>query len=379
MPSHKAVTEAAANKFKEPESGQIDHFDRQYPGLALRVSCGGRKSWVYLCRIGGKQKRFTLGLFPAELGVAEAHDAWRKMRDQVRAGRTPIIEGGSESFRSVFEEWIKRDQADNRSVGVVRGMFVKDVLPSWAHRPIGSIGRRDALAILDAVTDRAAPITANRLHAYLRRMFRWAIGRGLITTNPIEGLPKPSNESKRDRVLTDAELVKVWNAAEEMGYPYGPALQLLILTGARLNEIGQLRWSEIGADSIELPGERTKNEQPHSIPLSTAAREIIAALPRIDGSQFVFTNTGTVPINAWGRAKARLDERGNIAAWTLHDLRRTMATGLQKLGTPLQVTEAILNHVSGSRAGIVGVYQRHDYAGEKRAALEAWGNYIVDM
>ena len=160
---------------------------------------------------------------------------------------------------------------------------------------------------------------------------------------------------------------------EQIGFPYGPAVQLLILTGARQMEVGKLRWDEIGTDSIELPGDRTKNGEPHSIPLSSAARGIVAKLPRVANSPYLFHGRGNTPVNGWAVAKKRLDELANIPAWTIHDLRRTMATGLQKLGTPLQVTEAILNHVSGSRAGIVGVYQRHDYAEEKRAAFRKLG------
>src|SRR5262249_51455814 len=151
-------------------------------------------------------------------------------------------------------------------------------------------------------------------------------------------------ENKRDRVLSDAEMVKVWNAAERLGLPYGPAFQLLILTGARREEVGQLRWSEIEGDTIKLNGARTKNGKPHLIPLSSAARVVLDRLPRILGSEFVFTFSGHVSISGWSKAKRDLDDLAGVADWIIHDLRRTCATGLQKLCTPLQVTEAILGH-----------------------------------
>src|SRR5262249_28419243 len=174
----------------------------------------------------------------------------------------------------------------------------------------------------------------------------------------------------------DAELTKEWLGAGELGFPYGPAIQLLILTGARRDEIGRLRWHEIVDDTISLDGIRTKNGEPHVIPLSTAARGVFDHIPRI-GSDFVFSKSG---LSGWAKPKARLDSLAPLGTpWRIHDLRRTTATGLQKLGTPLQITEAILGHTAGSRAGVVGIYQRHDYADEKRAALEAWGAHVTDL
>lgn len=389
MPSHKTLTTAAVDKLKAPKQGQIDHFDRSFPGLALRASCGGRKSWVYVYRVGGTQRRFTIDTYPA-LSVAGAHDAWRKARDLVQGGRDPAVAAAAPSatdFSGVFDEWLKRDQAGNRSAETVRKKLEKDVLPAWQHRQIAGIGRRDVLNLIDAIVDRGAVIQARRIQAYLHRLFKWAVGRGIIEINPLADLPKPGSERQRDRVLIRSggstnpyeELLAVWRAGEQAGYPYGPAVQLLILTGARRQEISGLRWSEISGDIIELDGSRTKNGVKHTIPLSAPARAIIDSLPRVAGSEFLFTNDGATSIASWGRAKARLDEIVDIAPWTIHDLRRTTATGLQKLGTPLQVTEAVLGHTGGSRAGVVGIYQRHDYLAEKRSALEAWGAHVISL
>jgi integrase len=378
----RALTDAAVQRLKPPASGQVDCFDQGYPGLALRMSYGGGKTFVYFYRLGGRLRRLTLGTYPA-ITLAEAREAWRKARHDVQAGRDPArirsAGNGTTDFQGVFEEWLKRDQPNKRSVGVVRQQIERDVFPYWQHRQIADINRRDILDVIDAIVDRGAPISARRIQARLHRLFRWAVGRGIIETNPLADLPRPGEDKRRDRVLKDDELIRVWNGAEQLGWPYGPAFQLLILTGARREEIGKLRWCEIVDGAIALDGDRTKNGEPHKIPLSTAAGTVIAQLPRIAGSEFVFTFSGHVPLSGWSQAKRQLDDLATVTNWVTHDLRRTCATGLQKLGTPLQVTEAILGHTAGSRAGVIGIYQRHDYANEKRAALEAWGAHVLAL
>lgn len=377
----RALTDAAIKRLKPPPKGQVDIFDKGYPGLALRLSYGGNRSWVVFYRHGGRLRRLKLGTYP-DLNLADAREAWRKARGDAQAGRDPsrvrLAGAGATDFAGVAKEWLQRDQAKNRRVHVVARMIERDALPAWGHRQIASIGRRDVLDVIDAIVDRGAPIMARRVHAHLHRLFKWAVGRGIIESNPLADLPKPGSETKRDRVLTDEELVAVWNACENLPWHFGNALRLLILTGARRDEIGHLSWSEIVGDEIRLGGSRTKNSQPHIIPLSVPALAIIEGLPRTKDSPFVFA-AGIKPIAGWTPIKDRLAKLVGIAPWRIHDLRRTAATGLQKLKTPLQVTEAILGHTAGSRAGIVGIYQRHDYAEEKRAALEAWGAHVVGL
>jgi integrase len=171
-------------------------------------------------------------------------------------------------------------------------------------------------------------------------------------------------------------LAKIWAGCDDIG-PFGAAARLLILTGARREEITQLRWSEIDGNTIRLEGARTKNGDPHDVPLSAPARELLNSMPHIGA--FVFTYSGTKPMNGWSQPKITLDQVSNVSDWRVHDIRRTVATGMQKLGIPLQVTEAVLGHTSGSRAGVVGIYQRHDFADEKRAALEAWGEHVTAL
>lgn len=200
-------------------------------------------------------------------------------------------------------------------------------------------------------------------------------------------MPKsaPSSEQARDRVLSDDEIRTVWRALESIGWPFGEIGKLLLLTGARRDEIATGTWSEIDLERElwTIPGSRTKNREAHGIPLSDAAVDILKGLPHIDSKPgYVFTTNGRTPVSGFSKAKDAIDaairEGGDEAYphWTIHDLRRTVATNLQKLGVRLEVTEAILNHVSGSRAGIVGVYQRHAWTDEKRAALAAWARRL---
>jgi integrase len=385
------ITNAVLERLKPPAVGQVDYFDSAYPGLALRITAKGVKSWTYFGRVHGKIKRATLGRSP-DLSLAKARRKAGETADAMRQGIDPAAAKRAQraavrdNFEGVLTEWLKRDQAENRSHAEVKRLIERETLPAWRGRLMSNITRRDVLDCIDAVVDRGSPIMARRLHAHLHRLFRWSVGRGIITANPMEGMEKPGSETQRDRVLSDAELASVWRAAEKVGWPFGPVVRLLILTGARRQEIGGLRWEEIFGDKIELSGSRTKVGEAHTIPLSTVALDLIATLPRIGNSAYLFTTTGKTPVSGWTRSKALLDKAiiefndgRALSDWRLHDLRRTVATGLQRLGVGLQVTEAVLGHVGGSRAGIVGVYQRHEYAEEKKAALEAWGRFVQDM
>jgi len=306
---------------------------------------------------------------------------------------------------AVAAEWLKRDQAGNRSHDEVKRIIERDVLGAWGGRRIQEITRRDAIELIDAIADRGAVMMARRVQTHLHRLFRWALARGSVDASPVIDLPKPGRLVKRDRVLTDDELARIWAAAEAVGWPFGQVVQLLILSGARRSEIGQLEWREVDLDAgvLRIDGARTKNGEAHDIPLSPAAVDIMNALPRIadaDGNQVqhVFTTTGASPVSGWSRAKLALnnndlklrreeaEEAGEdpiavepLAEWRLHDLRRTVATGLQRLGQRLEVVEAVLGHVSGSRGGIVGIYQRHTFADEKHVALVAWAEHVANI
>jgi integrase len=194
--------------------------------------------------------------------------------------------------------------------------------------------------------------------------------RGTVTANPFTNLPV-APAVKRERVLSDSEVADIWQATGEPG-PFNGIVRMLLLTGQRCNEVAGMTWAEISADlaTWTIPGARAKNR----IPLSAQAQGLIRNLPQ--NSEWIFPGLRG-PFRGFTRAKATLDSRSGVAGWRLHDLRRTCATGLQRLGIRLEVTEAVLGHVGGSRAGIIGVYQRHTYEAEQREALDAWGRHIA--
>ena len=337
MPTHTTITDAAATKFKLPAKDYVDHFDASHPGLALRVRKSGLRVWTYFFRLKNGhvvQRRMSLGPFPS-VGVAEAHDAWRKARDMVQAGRDPTVADSklpAKSFEGVFEEWLQRDQIakGNKTATSICNRFRNHILPAWQGRLITDIDRRAALAVIDTIADTGKVIMARRVFGHLHRMFVWCVGRGIIETNPLQHAEKPGSETSRERVLTDAELVKVWNAADDLGPSFRDAFRLLVLTGARRTEISALRWDELTDGVIHLEGDRTKNGQPHNIPLSSVARKVMTLTKR--HQTYVFPGEFGGSITNWRTSKQKLDAVSGVTGWTIHDLRRTVATGLQSLG-----------------------------------------------
>jgi integrase len=259
-------------------------------------------------------------------------------------------------------------------------------------RALDAIGRRRGRKDGRAGTPLRGAAMAGRTAAYGRAAFAWAVKRGAVHTNPFAALPVRKGIAKRERVLSDLEIGEIWRAAGKASVPFGPIIRLLILTGQRRGEVAGMTWGEISDDLTiwTLLGERTKNGATHTVPLSALARDLLkTALPdRRGGRELALPGAvGKFPFAGWSKAKAALDNAilaaraadANLAPltpWNVHDLRRTVATGLQRIGVRLEVTEAILNHISGSRGGIAGVYQRHDWAAEKRAALDAWAAHV---
>ena len=388
------LTDAAVKRLKPPAKGQVDVFDRGYPGLALRMSYGGTRSWIYFARVGGRLVRHPLGTYPA-MGVAAAREAWRAAREQVQAGKAlprttrkrkaadaagPIEH--RDAVENVVRDWLRRDQAGNASHNEVARIMARDVVPEWRGRLITSISRRDVIELLDGIVDAGKVAKARNVHAHLHRLFAWSVGRDVIAANPMAEMDKPGAAVERDRVLSDSEVAALWRAALAIGYPFGPIAQVLMLTACRRSEVAELRRDEIDAEAacLRLSGARTKNGEPRTVPLTPLAWRILTSGPRIAGSGYVFTTTGRTPVSGWSKCKAMLDRECRFnEPWRLHDLRRTAATGLEGLGVPLPVTESILGHTAGSKAGIVGIYQRHQYEAEKRLALGKWSNHILNL
>ncbi len=413
------LTTAAVERFKAAPGVRTEYFDKLLPGFALRVSGpspsnpAGAKSWVVFYRFGGKLRRDTIGKWPI-LELGEAQEKARKLLAAVSENRDPHPPAqATNTVEEVVDEFMKRHMAAHqRSLSYVtetRRIFDSLVLPRWRGRALQDISRRDVLELLDLIADgrassrtervgKRAPIMANRALATLRVFFRWVAGRGLIDTSPVLNIPRPAAENPRDRVLSDDEIVAFWNGCESLGWPFGSLFRLLLLTAQRRDEVGNMTWLEVDLEGgvWTLPRERAKNDRAHEVQLPRLALEILAAAPRIDGSQFIFTTTGQRPASGFSKAKQRLDTRmaqvlteelakgdagkdkiaTGVPAWTLHDLRRTAATGMASLNVPPHVVDRILNHVSGTIRGVAAVYNRHAYLEERKAALEAWGRHV---
>jgi integrase len=250
----------------------------------------------------------------------------------------------------------------------------QNLVARWGNQPLTSITRKQLRDMLDQLVDNDTPMLANRVHSVTRKLFGWAVEHEIIAVSPLVGLNAPAEEKSRDRILTDQELRAVWQAAGQLGV-YGSLVRLLILTGQRRGEIAGLMWSDLDKRLISLPRHRVKNDRAHEVPVSPQAVVLIEALPR-DSERYALSLRGGL-MNGFGKLKARLDKACGVADWTLHDLRRTAASGMARLGVGLPVIEKVLNHTSGSFAGVVGIYQRHDFAAEKRAALDAWGKHVA--
>lgn len=395
------LTTAAVEKIRPPATGRLEIFDTLMPGFALRVTDKGRKSWSVMFRLHGKLCRMTLGTYPV-LKLAGAREAARDALKAVQAGRDPRGERAAKAARkadtvkTVVADFIeKHAKRHTRSWAESERIFEHDVLPAvtgvdtrpWGDRPIGEIGQRDVIELLDGYEDR--PYMGNRVLAAVRKLFNWSASRGIVEAVPaFNGLAAP--EQHRDRPLTDAEIRNVWKAAHR--YPFGAVVRLLLLTGQRRAEVGGMRWSEVDLDAKvwTIPPERAKNGVRHEVPLSPAAIELLEGVPRHKATEKIpdptvfSTTSGAKPVSGFSKAKTEidkaagfLDEEGKpvegARPWRLHDLRHTVGTGLQVLRIPADTIGAILNH---KKVGITQRYLHHDYAEEKRAALDAWANRL---
>lgn len=373
--------------------------DGALPGFYLVVQPAGGKSWAVRYRADGKPKKLTLGPYP-RMPLTEAREAARAAMRAVAEGRDPAgdkqaakaeaPEAQATRFSAVATDYIERyAKPRNRSWRETESFLTRtlDATDRWQDRDVRSIGRKDVLNALDAVVARGATIHANRLFAALRRFFAWTVERGILDASPMAGLKPPSPEVSRDRVLTDGELAAAWKAAEQIGYPFGPVVQLLILTGQRRSEVLEAEWREFDLDTATwtIPRSRAKNDRAHVVPLAPQAVEILRRLPCVgQRPRLLFSTTGTTPFSGVSKATDRLQALATAslpaddepAPWRIHDLRRTFASGCARLGVPVHVVEKALNHVSGTHSGIVGVYQRHEYGEERRRAMELWAVHL---
>jgi integrase len=361
-------------------------FDEALPGFGIRLRAGGKRTWIAQYRLGTKQRRLSLGNAQA-LDAEEARKLARKALSSAHLGNDPqeqkteIRSRAAVTLGVVAESYLARAEQRLKPASFVE---VKRYLRSaWAplhEAPIYKVSRADVSARLGEILRDHGPYSANRARAALSKMYAWAIGEGIPTENPVIGTNRPADEIARDRVLSDHELRAVWRHAGEGDY--GDIIRLLILTGERREEVGGMRWQEINGDWA-IPGERTKNGLAHDVPITPPMREILDARVRMGERELVF-GSGTGGFSGWSKGKAALDKRlegseQQMPDWRLHDIRRTFATRISDLGVLPHVVESMLNHVSGHKRGVAGIYNRSPYAAERRAAMNLWSEFIMAL
>ena len=400
MPSIRLTAKTVEN-IKPPAKGRIEYWDAALPGFGLRVTEKGAKSWTMLYRVKRRQRRAMLGRYPI-VPLAEARERARAVLRDIDNGSDPAAAKAEERrreadlFQAVAAEFIaKHAKPNNRTwqrqdTDIKREFLGTKEEPLWRDRPIAGIAKGDILEVLDRIAERTSPRRANRYLALIKKLFNWCAERGYVETSPAANIKPLAKEVSRDRVLSDDELRLVWRCCEAIGWPFGPLFQLLILTAQRLGEVSLMRWRELDLDNgmWSLPSETVKNGVANEVSLSPTAVAILSSLPNVGQHGFVFPalNGSANPVSGFSRAKRRLDkeiaaalvkaDHPLIPPWILHDLRRTAASRMAQLGIAPHVIEKVLNHVTGSLAGVAGVYNRFGYGPEKRNALETWAAHL---
>jgi integrase len=397
MPTRK-LTDLFVDRVKPPAKGRETYFDAAFGGLALRVTANGAKSWGLFYRVKGRQRLLTIGSYPP-IKPTQARTEAQAALDRVRLGIDPADEKRArrdlrtpetDTFGAVARDYLERHLRANRrpaTYAETKRILDRDELRRWASRPIASISRGAVMDLIDEIIARDAGIMANRTLAALRALFNWAVEKERLAASPIGRMKLPTQERARDRVLTDQEIRWLWQACEEIGEPFGPLCRLLLLTAQRRDEVAAMTWPELDLDKAvwTIPRHRTKNDRAHEVQLSGAALAVLRSLNHTKGIELVFTTTGETAVSGFSKVKLRLDaamvaQKGEtVPPWTLHDLRRTAASGMARLNFPPHVVDKTLNHVSGAIRGLAAVYNRHAYIDERRAALEAWGRYVEGL
>lgn len=364
------LTELSIKALKPRENGHKILYDTLIPGFGCRITKNGVKS--YILTHGRQRRRITIGRVGL-VSLQNARGEARRILAGVTLGKTLPT---STSWRLASEEYLA--QIKNKRRANTHANYTQFLSRfKFGETKLSDITTRDIERVLDKLSDR--PTTRYCCFRILVQFMKWAYRRRYLDHNPTDRIDPPERYKNRERILTDEELVKVWRACGDD--TYGRIVKLLILTGQRRGEIAQLTPEMVQGDVLHFPEWLTKNSRPHQCPLTPMARALLLPLPTSSVGP-IFVVSGSLlqrSFCGWSKAKTDLDNRSGVPNWTLHDARRTFASGLQRLGVRLEVIEALLNHVSGTKAGVVGIYQRYNFEPEKRAAMELWNNHIQKL
>ena len=393
-----ALTDLSIQKLRAPATGQIEVFDAKAPGLSVRVGSSGAKSFFLTFRVKGdrRRRRGKLGRYP-DMSLSSARAQRIEKLAIANRGTDPFVSPGprdasAAKFDACVERFIAQyvlptSKTPENPIRILRNEFVA----AWGDRDVRRITKADVVKLLQAIRERGAPVAANRALARIRKLFNWLItqdAHALLEVSPCTGVKSLVKERSRERVLTDAELGRLWLAADALGYPYGAYFKLLAILGQRRTEIASMRWADIDgilghAALWRIPSRTTKNGEPHVLPLPRAVVDILRACPRIMESPFVFPSAHHAGkhLSGFTKWKTKLDGQAHLSDWTPHDLRRTQASVAPALGISEIVLEQIHNHKlpKGQVSDSARVYMRYRYVDEMRRALDTYAAHIAKM
>ncbi|WP_265562804.1 tyrosine-type recombinase/integrase [Sphingomicrobium arenosum] len=383
------ITKRSVDALEHPVPGRV-LWDDRLAGFGVKPNPNGRKAYLYQYRMGGRDtptRTITLGYHGEGLTADQARQlaseiAWKRANgiDEQQERKAKTAGGSDLAFDNYVEFFADRYLArkwERRGAEAAR-LLRREAKPHFQATKISDIHKRDVTALLDKLE--ARPGIATNTAAAMRRMFNWAIERGDLESSPMDRIALPAKPPSRSRFLDDSEIAALWRATRAIDHPIMSLTRFLLLTGQRRDEASHIRMCEIDEDTMEwnLPATRTKNKKPHTVPLSNLAREEVFAMRNEGG--YLFSVNGERPIQNWSYWKPRLSklvdtEAGRLLApWKVHDIRRTVATGMQRIGVATDVIEAFQNRAT--RTGVAEVYQRHDYAEEKAQAAALWDDHI---
>jgi len=372
------------------DARQTEYRDERSPGLTLIVG-KNRRTWSLTYTAGhGQRRRVSLGLYP-EVSLADARRKAEDTRAAVRQSADPQAAKraykASKTVGEVADDYLRLYAVQKATGALDRYVIEKDLKPAIGSTKIVDVTRRQIQEVLKRPLERGSATMANRTLEIVRKLFAWAVEQGHIETNPAEGISKPTKEKARSRSLSDEELKAVWSGLDSLSEQSRAAFKLLILTGQRLMEVVGARWSEIDFEKAlwMLPaheaGRSKMREAPHLVPLSPAALAVLSELKTRNSGPNVFSGKrrldkgGEATRGIVAQAKIRLDEvLTGMEPWRVHDLRRTVRTGLSALGVAPHVSELVIGHSVG---GLVKVYDRYQYLAEKREALNRWADHVA--
>ena len=380
------LTDLMLRRLMPQGENRIEVWDGKLPGFGVRVSKTGTKTFILLYRHRGRPRRLSLGRWPI-VPLGTARKKARAALQTLDLGSDPALghrPDANPSFRfdAVVKEFVERHCVPHNRASTAKEterLLWKHYVQAWGQRDIRDIRQADINAVIDRLVKEGTPSEANHALAVAKTLYGWCTDRDILSIDPCAKVKKPAKQGKRSRTLAQEELKKLWRSLPDEGFPFGDLVKLLILTGQRRGEVAQMQWPQLDFASRlwTIPEELAKNGREHVLPLSDLAVEVLRSVPRLNET-YVFPARGNdaATVSGFSKSKLRLEAAVGANDWTLHDLRRTAATFLAKLGTAPHVIERILNHVSGSFAGVAGVYNRHAYIDEMRVALQQWGEWV---